>query len=138
MNYPLAQSALALAASLALAGAALGQSSSGGISGRVLDPSGQAVPGAAITLTKPDTGETRTFTSDTAGDFIFTSLQPGVYDLSVRAQSFKNLENRPSQAKVAALSMPEKVTGLVTAAQFGQLTSARDPRYLQMALRITF
>jgi hypothetical protein len=39
MNYPLAQSALALAASLALAGAALGQSSSGGISGRVLDAS---------------------------------------------------------------------------------------------------
>ena len=95
MNYPLAKSALALvAASLTFAGAAMGQSSSGGISGRVLDPSGQAVPGAAITLTKPDTGETRTFTSDAAGDFIFTSIQPGVYDLSVRALGFKNLEKK--------------------------------------------
>jgi hypothetical protein len=29
-------------------------------------------------------------------------------------------------------------TGAVTAAQFGQITAARDPRVMQMALRINF
>ena len=69
---------------------AAAQSSSGTISGRVLDAQGQAVPGAIVTLTKPSTRETRTFTTDRAGEFVFTSIQPGVYDLSVDLQGFKH------------------------------------------------
>ena len=53
-------------------GLGLAQTSTGTISGRVLDPAGQAVPGAQATLTKQDTRETRTFTSDGAGEFTFT------------------------------------------------------------------
>src|SRR6266481_920083 len=96
MSYRfLVTGALALAAlCLPFANIARAQSSSGTINGRVLDASGQAVPGEAITLTKQDTGETRTFNSDAAGDFVFTSIQPGTYDLSVKAQGFKNLEKK--------------------------------------------
>src|SRR5215467_2332437 len=66
-----------------------GQSSSGTITGRLFDPAGQAVPGATLTLTRTDTGEVRTFTSDTIGEFIFTSIQPGPYDLTAKADGFK-------------------------------------------------
>ena len=61
------------------AGALLAQSSSGTITGRVLDPTGQSVPGANVTLTKKDTREMRTFATTISGDFVFTALQPGPY-----------------------------------------------------------
>src|SRR5258708_4999196 len=76
------------------AGLANAQSSTGTINGRVLDPTGQSIPAAAVTLTKQDTKETRTFTSDSTGEFVFTSIQPGVYDLSVKAGGFKAFDKK--------------------------------------------
>src|SRR5213593_1655597 len=73
-------------------GAAGAPSSSGTIVGRVLDGQGEAVPGATVTLTKPDTRETRTFTTDVDGEFVFASVQPGVYDVAVDLQGFKRAE----------------------------------------------
>jgi hypothetical protein len=83
-----------LAALALIAVSAWGQTSSGSISGRVLDPSGQAVPGATLRLVRQDTGETRTFTSDAVGEFTFTSVQPGSYDLSAKADGFKQFDKR--------------------------------------------
>ena len=57
--------------------ALLAQSSSGTITGRVLDSSGQSIPGATITLTKTETRESRTFSTQLTGEFVFTALQPG-------------------------------------------------------------
>ena len=72
------------------AGVATAQTSSGTISGRVLDYTGAVVAGASVTLVAPDTGETHSFTTDHLGEFAFASIRPGVYDLAVRAQGFKN------------------------------------------------
>lgn len=83
-----------LSAFLAFTAIAFAQSSTGTISGRVLDPTGQAIPAASVTLTKQDTGDTRTFSSDSTGEFVFTSLQPGTYDLSVKVSGFKNLDKK--------------------------------------------
>lgn len=68
------------------------QSSSGTITGRVLDPSGRSVPGAAVTLTKTDTRDIRTFSANEAGDFVFTALQPGPYSLKITASGLRALE----------------------------------------------
>ena len=81
-----------LTACLLIAGAAWAQSSSGTITGRVLDPTGQTVPGATLTLTKTDTLDVRTFTTPATGDFVFTALQPGPYSLKVQASGFKLVE----------------------------------------------
>jgi carboxypeptidase family protein len=70
------------------------QSTTGTINGRVLDETGQAIPGATINLTRRDTGDLRTFTSEATGEFVFTSIQPGAYDLSVKAQGFKTFEKK--------------------------------------------
>jgi hypothetical protein len=70
------------------------QSTTGTINGRVLDETGQAIPGATISLTRHDTGDLRTFTSESTGEFVFTSIQPGIYDLSVKAQGFKTFEKK--------------------------------------------
>src|SRR5258708_5071195 len=71
---------------------AMAQSSSGTITGRVLDSSGQSVPAATVTLTKQDTREVRTLSTPESGDFVFTALQPGPYSLQVEAAGFKQLE----------------------------------------------
>jgi hypothetical protein len=85
---------LVAVAMLAVPRATVAQTSSGTLSGRVLDAQGAAIPGATVTVTRRDTLETRTFTSDPAGQFVFTSLQPGLYDLSVDLEGFKRLEKK--------------------------------------------
>src|SRR6516225_7272403 len=84
----------ALALLLTLGGIVFAQSSSGTITGRVVDSADQPVPGATATLIKEDTGETRQFTSDEAGEFAFAAIQPGTYDLVVKLEGFKQYEQR--------------------------------------------
>ena len=84
-----------LAIALLVALPALGRAqSSGTISGRVLDTTGQTIPGATVALTRRDTRDTRTFTTPLTGEFVFASLEPGIYDLRVDLQGFKRYEQR--------------------------------------------
>lgn len=59
------------------------------VSGAVNDPSGAIVSGATVTLTQEATGQAHTMTTSPAGTFTFLDLQPGRYDLNVRAEGFK-------------------------------------------------
>jgi hypothetical protein len=68
------------------------QSSSGTITGRVLDQSDRAVPGATVTLVRTDTREARSLVTRESGDITFASLQPGPYTLRVEAPGFKTIE----------------------------------------------
>ena len=84
--------ALLLCAMLVLTTTAFAQSSTGTITGRILDTSGKSVPGATVILTKSDTRERRNLTTAISGDFVFTALQPGPYNLRVEAKGFNVLE----------------------------------------------
>ena len=86
------QMMFAMALVIALGSILLAQSSSGSISGRVLDPAGQVVAGATVTLRSETTGETRTFPTNHLGMFTFSSVQPGSYDITVLASGFKQLQ----------------------------------------------
>src|SRR5215467_11367218 len=68
--------------------------SSGDIIGRVLDPKGEPVPKAEITLTNQQTGEVRSVTTAPTGEFLFPSVQPGTYSVLVKASGFKELEKK--------------------------------------------
>jgi Carboxypeptidase regulatory-like domain len=59
------------------------------IDGQVSDPAGAVVTQATVTLTNTRTGEVRTVQSDDNGSYTFTLIQPGTYDLSVKAAGFK-------------------------------------------------
>jgi hypothetical protein len=67
------------------------QTTSGQISGRVVDPGGQPIPNAEVTLTNQLTKEQRTQATDTSGDFVFASVQPGTFSVSITAPSFRTL-----------------------------------------------
>jgi len=58
------------------------------IHGRVLDPSGQPVAGAAVTLRAPS-GATRTVRTGRDGAFAFPDVVPGAYDVLVAADGFR-------------------------------------------------
>ena len=64
--------------------------------GRVVDPSGAVVPGAAVSLKGPD-GRTLAATSSGDGGYSFAGLDPGVYTLQASAPNL-------------ALAMPVSVT----------------------------
>ncbi len=68
----------------------LGQTgTSGQITGTVTDPNGAAVPGATITVTSLATGETRSVTTSSDGNYVFANLAIGMYNLKVTQSGFK-------------------------------------------------
>ena len=70
------------------------------IDGQVNDPNGAVVLNAAITLTNTKTGEVRTVQSNDSGGYTITQIQPGTYDLSVKAQGFKEYLSRALELNV--------------------------------------
>ena len=72
----------------ALAVSTQAQSFTGSISGTISDPAGAVIPGATITLTAVETGQTRTATTSNTGEYNFASLPPGSYKLRITAPSF--------------------------------------------------
>ncbi|HZI19208.1 MAG TPA: carboxypeptidase regulatory-like domain-containing protein [Pyrinomonadaceae bacterium] len=68
---------------------AAAQEITGSIVGTVTDPAGAVVPNAEIVLRNRNTGEERRVQTDGEGRYVLPRLQPGLYDLTIRAQGFK-------------------------------------------------
>jgi hypothetical protein len=56
--------------------------------GTVLDPSGQAVAGATVTITNVETNQTRTVVTDDQGHYRAAALPPGRYRITAEANGF--------------------------------------------------
>jgi len=67
---------------------AQGEAANARLDGTVEDPNGASVPGAKVTLANRDTGFTREFNTTEAGQFTFTLIPPGRYELSVEKAGF--------------------------------------------------
>ena len=65
------------------------QADTAGLSGRVTDPSGGVIVGAAVTLTNSATGTSNQMKTNEAGVYSFSALRPGPYRLTVRAAGFQ-------------------------------------------------
>ncbi|MGH9507998.1 MAG: carboxypeptidase-like regulatory domain-containing protein, partial [Terriglobales bacterium] len=75
---------LALAMTLGLSLGAWGQATTS-VRGAVTDPSGAAIPGAAVTITNVATNTVRRSATDQDGRYTFAAVLPGTYTLQVRA-----------------------------------------------------
>ncbi len=69
---------------------------SSALSGGVTDPSGAAVPNAAVTATEVNTKATRTSETDAGGHFLFSQINPGTYQVTVEASGFAVLKSEPT------------------------------------------
>src|SRR5438045_3115804 len=76
------------------AGAARAQTETGQITGKVTDPTGAVVPGATVSVKSVETGRTITITSTDEGIYTAPALQPGLYDVTIQAGSFKPATKR--------------------------------------------
>lgn len=74
---------------LMICGTVPGQSGKSSVRGTVLDPNGQVVAGAQVTLTSSDTNSARTQTTNDNGVFVFELLSPGLYRVEVEVTGFK-------------------------------------------------
>jgi hypothetical protein len=64
-------------------------STSGTLTGRVLDPNGLVVQGAAVRVTSTNTGASPATLTDSAGRYIYTRLAPGIYEVAIEAPGFQ-------------------------------------------------
>jgi hypothetical protein len=84
----------ALVFAFAFAGSASAQNETGQIFGKVTDPNGAVVPNATVTLKAVETGAQRTTTTDDAGNYIITNIQPALYDITASASGFAPVTQR--------------------------------------------
>jgi hypothetical protein len=101
----------------AAGGAAFAQATAttGQIEGVLADDSGGALPGAFVTATNPQTGFTRTATSDAAGFYRLNLLPLGTYDVSAELQGFAVVKRsglRLSVGETLTVPLSLKVAGV--------------------------
>ena len=86
----------ALAIALLLPSLLLGQAtiSTGNINGTVTDPSGAAVSGAKVTITRIDTGVQTNLVTNASGFYNSGSIAPGNYSVKVVAKGFETSETQ--------------------------------------------
>ncbi len=65
------------------------QAVSGSLLGAITDSSGAAVAGAKVVITEVNTGVSRSTESNASGNYNFSNLPPGVYNVSVEQQGFR-------------------------------------------------
>src|SRR5258707_197467 len=105
------------AALLLLAGTAAtarAQSTTGTISGRIVDGQGLAMPGVSVTATGPQGAKTAV--TDTEGRFNLPFLTPGTYALRAELQGFKSIERADIPVRL------NQATDLPLTMQIGTLT----------------
>ncbi len=62
------------------------------VRGTVTDPSGAAIPNAAVHLIDSANNLQRATTTDQQGKYAFTDVAPGIYSLTIEAQGFEKFE----------------------------------------------
>ena len=88
-----------------------------GLSGRVTDPQGRAVPGAGVHLRRNPGGSERELKTDDQGKFAFDALEAGEYSLRAEAAGLN-----PVMKRIAIANGQSVVADL----QFSQFTAQRD------------
>jgi hypothetical protein len=69
--------------------AVFAQGTTAQIVGRITDPTGSAVPGAAIKVTNVDTGSVREAETNDSGAYVLPLLLPGKYRLTITKEGFR-------------------------------------------------
>lgn len=93
------------------------QYNTGTITGTVEDPSNAAVPDAQVTALHVATGVSRKVTTNGQGEFVFNSMTPGEYTITISAKGFKSQQfNHLTLSTGQTLSVPpvKLVLGQVT------------------------
>jgi hypothetical protein len=78
------------------------QKFTGSIAGVVTDPAGAVIPNADVTATNTGTGDTRTTKTGASGEYAILDLNPGNYNVTVKAPNFKEFVSKGVQLFVSS------------------------------------
>jgi len=84
----LAFSLFVASTALLLTPQAVAQTTLGGITGVISDPSGSVIPGATVTVVSEGTSLTRSATSNAEGEYSLVNLPIGAYTLTITREGF--------------------------------------------------
>ncbi|HEX7139214.1 MAG TPA: TonB-dependent receptor, partial [Vicinamibacterales bacterium] len=96
---------LAAAVILLVPTRAAAQSTTGTISGHVIDSQGLALPGVTVTASSPALQGAHTITTSGNGDYIFTALPPGTYTISFELSGFQTQQKTATLAPTQVLPL---------------------------------
>ena len=83
---------LSILIALSSACVALGQTETATISGLITDETGSVVPGAEVKLQSVERGMIGNAMTNNSGIYVFASVQPGQYQLTVKKNGFKQVD----------------------------------------------
>ncbi len=128
--------------------------SSATFSGSISDPSGARIADASVTISSAEKGITRTFKTDSEGNFSFALLPAGTYVLTVEAKGFNTFKQEgitlevgqsASQSVSLKIGVSERIEVVSTApllqtdnANIGEEVSAKQVTELPLNLRNVF
>ena len=107
--------------------AMFGQAYFGTVSGELTDATSAVVTGAKVILTDQEKGFSFQTISDDSGRYLFRSIPPGVYVVTVEAQSFGKTESAKFKVDVnenATANLTLKVAGSTQTVEVGAQTQA--------------
>jgi hypothetical protein len=99
---------------------ALGQATTGSVSGRVTDAAGNVVQGAHVSIVDVDTGIVTKAATNGSGEFIETALPPGHYTITVELTGFEKADVPAFELHIdqkARFNIPLKVGAVTTSVQ---------------------
>jgi hypothetical protein len=118
---------LALGVMLLIGTAAWAQTTSGSISGSVVDAQGQVVPGADIIITNEQNGEQRRMVTNEVGDYTFAGVAPGPYTVRAELAGFRPIERRNNVVLAnSRLAVPALVLQVGTVAEAVTVTAVGE------------
>lgn len=118
---------LLAAAMIMLGGVAHAQTTTGSISGTVVDDTNLALPGVTATLLEENTGAVRTIATNAVGAFTFNAVLPGVYTVRVELQGFGTYEQINTNLTVnQQLSLGQLQLGIAQLAETVQVIATEQ------------
>ena len=80
------------------------QTTTGTISGHVVDSQGLALPGVTVSAASPNLQGVRTVVTSTNGDYIFSALPSGTYTLTFELSGFQNQQRTMAVAPTQVIA----------------------------------
>ncbi len=99
----------------------------GGISGTVTDATGAVLPGAPVTAASEATGQNFSASTDSTGRYLISNLQPGTYDLAVKANGFSQYRETDVVVEVGLVTTVDVKLALSSQTESVTVTSEASP-----------
>jgi len=108
-------------------------SSTGALTGRVMDQTGAVIPGATVLLISSSTGQQRTTTTGEDGSYKFSLLPPGEYSLRFSVAGFKSAEIKSVMVNVTETPVRDANLEIGESTQEVTVTEATETLQTQTA-----